>query len=89
MSRWWFAEVYIMRTFYEKYIAPIDKTKLLETSLKFTADYLILIDADSVSLDWSKYEWIRYKITIDFENAFLPVFSYWLDLYRNFKCDWI
>ena len=87
MSRWWFAEVYIARNFHEKYIAPIDETKLLETSLKFTADYLILVGGNEIFLDWAKYETLRYKAMFDFEEP--NIFSYWLELYRNFKIDWV
>ena len=88
MNRIYWAEMYLTRTFYEKYIAPIDETKLYETSWKFTADYLILIDFDTIHLDWPKYENRRYNP--EFVQGFYSnAFSRWLDMYRNFKIDWV
>ena len=87
MNRIYWPEVYLMRTFYEKYIAPVDASKLFETSWKFTVDYLILIDFESVHLDWSKYESMRYNPKFAFGSQ--CVFSRWLDMYQNFKIDWV
>ena len=82
MSRICNAEVYIARTFYKEFIAPIDNSKLLETSWKFTVDYLILIDNAELIPDWFKYERNRY-------NIWISGFARWLDMYRNFKIDWV
>ena len=87
MSRIYWAEMYLTRTFYEKYIAPVDETKLYETSWKFTADYLILVDFDTIKLDWPKYERMRYNLKLGYGDEF--VFARWLDMYRNFKIDWV
>ena len=87
MNRIYWPEVYITRTFYEKYIAPIDATKLFETSWKFTVDYLILIDFEAIQLDWPKYEQMRYKPK--FEYGYQFAFARWLDMYKNFKIDWV
>ena len=80
-------EVYLTRTFYEKYIASVDPTKLYETSWKFMVDYLILIDFDMIKLDWPKYEHMRYSHGFCYgkHNAF----AWWLDMYNNFKIDWV
>ena len=88
VNRIYWPEMYITRTFYEKYIAPVDATKLYETSWKFTADYLILIDFNTIQLDWLKYENMRYKTEFLYgvnNNSFVR----WLDMYRNFKIDWV
>ena len=87
MNRIYWPEVYITRTFYEKYIAPIDTSKLFETSWKFTVDYLILIDFETVLLDWFKYEYVRYIPKFAFEGSY--AFSRWLDMYQNFKINWV
>lgn len=87
MNRIYWAEMYIARTFYEKYIAPVDATKLYETSWKFTVDYLILIDFDTIKLDWQKYEHMRYMPKFGYDDEF--AFARWLDMYRNFKIDWV
>ena len=86
-NRIWWPETYIMRTFYEKNIAPVDETKLFETHWKFTADYLILVDFGTLQLDWPKYEWQRYKIKFNYHGQ--DAFVRWLDMYRNFKIDWV
>ncbi len=90
MSRWVSPEIYIMKTFHEKYIAPIDKTKLLETAFKFIHDYILIIGNRPGMLDWPKYENQRYNsgdyYAIDEVNV---SFSRWLDMYRNFKIDWV
>ena len=87
MNRIYWPEMYLTRTFYEKYIAPVDATKLYETSWKFTVDYLILVDFDILQLDWPKYEHMRYKPRFDYEGH--GAFARWLDMYRNFKIDWV
>ena len=81
------SEDYIVKNFYRKCIAPIDETKLLETSWKFIVDYTVLVDENTLFLDWAKYELMRYKVKFDFEDA--SAFAYWLDMYRNFKIDWV
>ena len=87
INRWSWAEVYIARTFYEKHIAPIDENKLLETNWKFIHDYLILIDLEAILWDWAKYEDRRYVYSYFNESNF--AFGHWLDMYRNFKIDWV
>ena len=77
-------ELYISRTFYNKYIAPIDDDKFLETSWKFTRDYTILVDYNVVLLDWCKYESRRYDLMDGYVGGQLA-FTRWLDMYRNFK----
>ena len=80
------AETYIAKTFYEEFVAPIDTDKLLETSWKFAADYLILINSENILFDWPKYEHARYNLK-HFAGQF--DFARWLDMYRNFKIDWV
>ena len=87
MNRIYWPEVYISRTFYEKYIAPVDSTKLFETSWKFAVNYLILIDFDTINFDWPKYEEQRYKPKFKYYGQ--SAFARWLDMYRNFKIDWV
>ena len=82
-----FPEMYISKTFYKLHIAPIDESKLPETSYKFAAEYLILIDVESILLDWPKYEHHRYKALTNLGRH--SAFSRWLDMYRNFKIDWV
>ena len=81
-------EMFIARNFYEKHIGSIDKNKMLETSWKFTGDYLILIDWDAILLDWFKYEYRRYLLHYEYTRGQLA-FARWLDMYRNFKIDWV
>ena len=83
------AESYILRNFYNKYIGTIDKSKILKTSWKFMRDYLLIISIKDIDLDWFKYE---NPETYDIRGGahFNEInFSRWLDLYQNFKCDWI
>ena len=87
MRRFCSSEDYIVKNFYRKCIAPIDDTKLLETSWKFIVDYTVLVDENTLFLDWAKYEDMRYNVKFDFEDA--SAFSQWLDMYRNFKIDWV
>ena len=77
-------EIYIMRSFYQKYIAPIDPAKLLETHLKFLHDYIVPVDNDVLNFDWFKYDYIRYYQ----QDIGMDQVS-WLELYRNFKIDWV
>ena len=80
-------EVYIARTFHEKYIGPVDPEKALEINWAFTRDYLILVDYDAILFDWFKYEFRRY--TYDIYTKGQHAFARWLDMYNNFKCDWL
>lgn len=77
-------EMYIIESFYQKYIAPIDPTKLLETHLKFLHDYILPVDNDVLNFDWAKYEWHRYQQQdVGMDQAI------WLDILNNFKIDWV
>ena len=87
MDRFYWPEMYIARSFYEKHIAPVDPTKLFETSWKFAVDYSILVDYNTIQLDWPKYEKDRYSLDNYFGNG--GAFARWLDMYRNFKIDWV
>jgi len=87
-SRIYLPEICLTRTFYEKYIAPVDENKIYEESWKFTSDYLILIDFDTIHLDWPKYENMRYKSESKY-GVYNNAFERWLDMYRNFKIDWV
>ena len=78
-------ERYMFKTFYEKYIAPLDESKFLEKNWEFTGNYLILIDPEAILFDWFKYEHIRYHY--EFHDKGKCAFSRWLDMYRNFKMD--
>ena len=78
-------DVFWMKDFYRRHFAPLDKTTLLETWWKFTQNYLIFVDPGSVIFDWPKYEDHRRYTTVVKGTDF----SQWLDLYRNFKADWI
>ena len=80
-------EIYISRTFYKENIAPIDEKKLPETSWMFAKDYLILIDPEAILIDWPKYKNRRYQILKNPGSQ--SAFSRWLDMYRNFKMDWV
>ena len=77
-------EIYIARSFYQKYIAPINPEKLLETYWKFLHDYILPINISDLQFDWFKYEHVRYGIDkLDFDHA------RWLNLYNNFDIDWV
>ena len=71
--------------FYQRYIAPIDKTTLLENWWKFFREYWLLVDVETVIFDWIKYE-DRCRYTVILEGT---RFSQWLELYRNFNVDWV
>ena len=88
MKRMHDIESYILRRFYEENIADIDYDKFIETGWKFMRDYLIIVGIADVSLDWPKYEnnW-KYRTNGGLNNEI--DFSRWLDLYRNFKVDWV
>ena len=83
MSRFSSAEDYLAKTFYREFIAPIDPDKILETGWKFTADYLIFVDTESILFDWPKYESARFYPTVKGQFTF----ARWLDMFRNFKTD--
>ena len=88
MNRWVPPEIFIMKTFCQKYIMPVDETKLLEISLKFIRDCLILLESSAILFDWSKYEGNdRYCVlnNVNWQSSF----NHWLDVYQNFKADWI
>ena len=86
ISRWIPPEIFIMKTFCQKYIMPIDETKLLETSLVFMRNCLILLDSSVIFFDWFKYENQRYYYdNLNWQSSF----NHWLDIYKNFKVDWI
>ena len=85
MYRFCSPERYIARSFYKKYIAPIDESKFFETNWKFTRDYLILVDYSAILFDWFKYE--RHRYTYDIYTKGQLAFARWLDMYRNFKMD--
>ena len=88
IKRFCSAEDYVAKNFYRNCIASIDENKLLETSWKFIVDYILLVDDNNLLLDWNKYENIRYKTRFDFEED-SSAFARWLDMYRNFKIDWV
>ena len=81
-------EAWLWLNFYEHYIDKLDRTKLLETSQKFMRDYLVIVGVAEVSLDWSKYE-DNSAYNVDGWHSNQIDFSRWLDLYRNFKVDWV
>ena len=86
-------EIYIPKQFYQKYIAPIDSTKLLETYWKFMHDYIILIDENAIVFDWPKHEEVHRYIA-DTTYRRMPwgaSFDHarWLNLYCNFNIDWV
>ncbi len=83
-------EIYIFRTFYEKYIQEIDSAKLLETYWKFLQDYIVIADGSTILIDWPKYEKSELSYCI-WHNMFLTDLDYaaWLNLYNNFNIDWI
>lgn len=84
-------EIYIYKSFYQKYIAPIDTDKLLETYWKFLHDYVIILEHRELLIDWCKREERRYEI----ENCYRLLHgsdishAQWLDFYLNFKIDWV
>ena len=80
------AESYIMETFYEKFIAPIDTDKLLQTYFKFLRDYLVIADSEVLLLDWPKYAYQSNKTVLYTETATMGMkFPQWLDFYLNYK----
>lgn len=87
-SRWSGSEKYISQTFYKINIAPVDETKLLETTWKFIQDYLILIDWGSILFDWPKYE-SRHSYEINAYSGGRTDFSRWLDIYRHLNISWL
>ena len=82
-------ESYILRKFYTKYIGTIDRNRIIELSWKFIRDCLVIVSIRDISLDWPKYE---NSTTYDVNGATYSGkmdFSQWLDMYRNFKIDWV
>ena len=82
------SEIFILTSFYKKYIGSIDPSKLLQTYWKFLRDYLIIVDEQNILLDWPKY----YGHGV-FNGAYNAKsyydrgldFSRWLDIYLNYK----
>lgn len=82
-------ETHILKTFYEENIGTIDYDKFLETGWKFMRDYLVIVGLQEISLDWPKYETLwNYSVDGGLHANEID-FARWLDLYRNFKLDWI
>lgn len=80
------AESYIMETFYEKFIAPIETDKLLQTYFKFLRDYLVIADSEVLILDWPKYAYQSNKVVLYPETATMGMkFPQWLDFYLNYR----
>ena len=73
-------EIYILKTFYNKYIQPVVPEKLLYTYWKFIKDYLIF--SEDIFLDWFKYNDNRQHISF-----FACFFGEWLDIYLHYKDD--
>lgn len=82
------SEIFILRSFHEKYIGLISPEKLLQTYWKFLRDYLIIVDEINILLDWPKYH------THGAFNGAYNAKSYydrgldnarWLDIYLNYK----
>lgn len=79
-------EAYILKNFYERNIAPIDRNKFIETGWKFMREYLVIVGIADIFLDWPKYElYIAHSFDSFITNGIN--FSRWLDLYRNFNID--
>lgn len=89
MNKFNCAEIYFMKAFYSKNIAPIDTDKLLETYWKFIHDYLIIEDENTLLFDWQKYELYNvqsYYTRIYWNSGGLD-HAFWLELYRNFNVN--
>lgn len=86
MRRFCNVEMYIVREFYKRHIAPLDENRLLETCWKFTRDYLILVDWGSIFFEWPKQEDARRYEVFPYTGWTLN-FARWFDMYRNFKDD--
>lgn len=94
MDKYRGSEIFIMKTFYGKYIGDIDPTRLLQIYFGFLRDYLIVVDEKEILLDYPKYSPI-YGHGL---NSAHKVKSYyhrgldhaaWLDIYLNYKDeDW-
>ena len=86
-------EIYIVKTLYKMHIAPIKAEKLLETYWKFLHDYLIIADENTLVFEWFKLDIVRFN----FQSCYTRInvvsgnmdHACWLDIYRNFKIDWI
>ena len=82
-------ESYILRKFYTKYIGTIERETIMETSWKFIRECCVIVGIRDIFLDWPKYE---NSMTYSVDGATFHEkidFLQWLDMYRNFKCDWI
>lgn len=78
-------ENFIVRTFYENYIKPIDPSILLQTYWKFIRDCIVIIEKSDIYFDWLKYNDARSWFTGN--NYYIKSidFARWLDIYLNYK----
>ncbi len=80
-SRWyykfWSAEIYIVRSFFEKYIEPIEPEQLAAQYVDFVKDYLIC--PYNVQVYWQKYD--RDQLKCFHDGDYLT----WLDFYMNYN----
>ena len=75
------AEVFILKNFYDNHVNPIEGSKLTQIFLKFLRDYLIVVEKDSILLDWPKYQNEESYIIGSMGSYF------WLDIYLNYKAE--
>ena len=88
MSRVSPPEMFIMKSFYNINIAPIEPEKFLQIYWKFLRDYLIVVDDNDILFEWLKYQWLAYVIPSQYSTIRIAIgidHARWLDIYLNYK----
>ncbi len=82
-GRWFYkfysAEMFIVRSFFEKYIAPIEPERMVAQYVDFLKKYVIC--PYNVQVYWQKYDRDRLKCFHDGD------YLTWLDFYMNYDAD--
>ena len=73
------SETFILKSFCNKYVYPIEPTKLLQIYWRFLRDYLIVVEKGTILYDWPKYQNDRSHLINTGDS------SLWLDIYLNYK----
>ena len=81
-------EIFIMKSFYNINIAPIEPSKFLQNYWKFMRDYLVVVDDNAILFERLKYQDRAYGI-ISYYNGIRACIGIdharWLDIYLNHK----
>lgn len=81
-------EIFIMKTYYKRHIGDYQPSEVIETFRRFVRDYIILVDAETILIDWKKYidkDFNTHYPSYYFINRIGLNASSWLDIYLNFN----